>query len=132
MGRDEKYLPLYDLVDGVSLKDRGRAAITGKTEDLGKFKVPNLRNIVLTAPYMHNGMFRTLKEVIDFYNDPDKKIPHSINRDSTLSKPLGLTNREKTDLENFLRSLTDRRFFKNNAQISPQIYRKKVGFARGE
>ncbi|HMH22285.1 MAG TPA: hypothetical protein VK563_10935 [Puia sp.] len=58
-------------------------------------------------------MFRTLKEVIDFYNEPDKKVPQPINRDSVLSRPLGLTDRDKADLESFLRSLTDRRFAKN-------------------
>ena len=98
------------LFNGTSLNDSGRISISGKPDDLGKFKVPGLRNIVITSPYMHNGMFKTLKEVIDFYNEPDKIVPNAINRDSLLSTPLGLTDREKNDLQAFLMSLTDRRF----------------------
>ena len=95
------------------LNDSGRALISGKMEDLGKFKTPGLRNIAITAPYMHNGMFKSLMEVIEFYNDPGKIVPNSINRDSLLAKPLGLTNDEKKDLEAFLLSLTDKRFEKH-------------------
>lgn len=97
------------LYDGKQLNDAGRSAITHKTEDLGKFKVPGLRNVAATAPYMHNGMFKTLREVIDYYNDPIKFVAHPINTDSLLS-PLGLNEQEKTDLEAFLRTLTDDRF----------------------
>ncbi len=97
------------LFDGRALNDSGRAAITHRAEDIGKFKIGPLRNIALTAPYMHNGMFKTLREVIDYYDDPDKVVANPINRDSLLSKPLHLTEQEKTDLEHFLRSLTDRR-----------------------
>jgi cytochrome c peroxidase len=98
------------LYDGLRLTDSGRAGVTRKTVDLGKFKVPQLRNIALTAPYMHNGMFSTLREVIDYYNDPDKIVARPVNRDSLLSRPLHLTEGEKKDLEAFLRSLTDKRF----------------------
>ncbi|PUZ19693.1 cytochrome c peroxidase [Chitinophaga costaii] len=94
------------LFDGKQLNDSGRAAITHRATDLGKFKIGSLRNIAQTAPYMHNGMFKTLAEVIDYYNDPDKVVPHSINRDTLLQKPLSLTNREKQDLEAFLRTLS--------------------------
>ena len=55
---------------------------------------------------MHNGMFKTLREVIDYYNEPDRFVPNSINRDVLLNKPLNLSEQDKTDLENFLRSLT--------------------------
>lgn len=98
------------LYDGKTLTDSGRAAITKKPRDLGKFKIGPLRNVALTAPYMHNGMFKTLRQVIDYYDDPDKVVPHSIGRDSLLAKPLNLSEREKQDLESFLISLTDRRF----------------------
>lgn len=97
------------LFDGKTLADSGRAAITRNASDLGKFKIGPLRNIALTAPYMHNGMFKTLRDVIDYYNEPDKFVPSSINRDSLLAKPMQLTEQEKTDLENFLRTLTDKR-----------------------
>jgi cytochrome c peroxidase len=98
------------LFNGKTLNDSGVAAITKKPEDLGKFKTPGLRNIAITAPYMHNGMLKTLREVIEFYNDPEKIVPDAINRDSILSKPLGLTEQNKSDLEAFLLSLTDKRF----------------------
>jgi len=80
----------------------------------GNFKIAPLRNVAITAPYMHNGMFKTLKDVIEFYNDPGKIVPDAINRDSLLAKPLGLTEQEKSDLESFLISLTDKTFFSNN------------------
>ncbi len=98
------------LYDGQMLLDSGRAAITHQASDLGKFKIGALRNIALTPPYMHNGLFQTLRQVIDYYNDPDQVVPHARNRDPFLAQPLGLTEREKTDLESFLRALTDKRF----------------------
>ncbi len=102
------------LYNGKDLNDRGRFDVTGNTKDLGMFKTPGLRNIALTAPYMHNGMFKTLEEVIDYYNEPDKFVKDPINRDSLLKKPLGLTEGEKKDLKNFLLSLSDERFTKKN------------------
>lgn len=98
------------LFNGRHLNDSGRMAVSRNPHDLGKFKVPTLRNIEITAPYMHNGLFSTLKEVIDFYNDPGSVIPDAVNRDSILSKPLGLSIQEKADLEQFLIALTDKRF----------------------
>jgi cytochrome c peroxidase len=98
------------IYNGKDLNDEGRFKITGNPRDLGAFKTPGLRNIAQTAPYMHNGMHKTLREVIDYYNEPDKFISNAINRDSSLSKPLGLTDNEKKDLENFLLSLSDERF----------------------
>jgi cytochrome c peroxidase len=100
------------LFDGKELNDSGRAVITGNPCDIGRFKVAPLRNVAVTAPYMHNGMFKTLKEVIEFYNDPEKIVPGSINRDTTLLKPLGLSEIEKADLEAFLHTLTDKQFEK--------------------
>jgi cytochrome c peroxidase len=98
------------LFDGRTLRDSGRMKITGKKADIGKFKTPGLRNIAITAPYMHNGKFKTLEQVIDFYNDTRRIVPYSINRDTILNKPLGLTVQEKKDLVTFLRSLTDKSF----------------------
>jgi len=94
------------------LSDSGRFAITGDSTDLGKMKVPGLRNVALTAPYMHNGRFQTLEEVIEYYDQPDKFIHNPINRDTLLARPLGLTSEEKTDLKIFLEALTDRRFMR--------------------
>lgn len=98
------------LFNGKELNDSGRYKVSRKMEDIGRFKTPGLRNISMTAPYMHNGMHKTLREVIDYYNEPDKFVSNGINRDSLLNKPLGLTENEKKDLENFLLTLTDRRF----------------------
>lgn len=103
------------LFNAKDLNDKGRFLITKDPKDLGRFKIPGLRNIAQTAPYMHNGMFKTLREVIDYYNEPDKVVPNSINRDSLLNQPLNLTEQEKKDLENFLLSLSDERFIKKQA-----------------
>ncbi|MCU0348309.1 MAG: cytochrome-c peroxidase [Saprospiraceae bacterium] len=102
------------LFNGKDLNDVGRYAITKKPEDLGKFKVAGLRNVALTAPYMHNGQFKTLDEVIDFYNDPSRVVPDAINRDTTFAKPMNLTQWEKADLKAFLEAMTDDRFAKND------------------
>ena len=95
------------LFDGVKLVDKGRFDITKDPKDLGKFKVPGLRNVALTAPYMHNGMFKTLEEVIDYYSNPYDFVKNPINMDTLMIEPLNLTKQEKTDLVNFLHSLTD-------------------------
>jgi len=103
------------LFNGKELNDSGRFLITKDKSDLGKFKTPGLRNIAVTAPYMHNGMFATLEEVVDYYNDTQKKIPNSINTDTSLNKPLGLTDKEKKELVAFLKTLTDKKFEKNQS-----------------
>jgi len=98
------------LFNGKELNDSGRSVISKDMTDIGKFKTAQLRNIAVTGPYMHNGIFKTLKEVIEFYNDTEKIVPGNINRDTILAKPLGLTAYEINDLEAFLRSLTDKSF----------------------
>lgn len=96
------------LFNGQDLTDRGRYEITRDSSDLGKFKVPGLRNVALTAPYMHNGMFETLEEVIDFYSNPYDFISHPINLDTLMIEPLNFSDKQKEDLINFLHSLTDK------------------------
>lgn len=100
------------LFDGKKHNDSGRYVITKNKSDIGKFKVPGLRNIALTAPYMHDGSMKTLREVIDYYDNPGKMLPNGLNRDSVLLEPLGLTEQEKQDIEAFLLALTDDRFRK--------------------
>jgi len=100
------------LFDAKDLNDSGRSVVSRKAEDIGKFKTPSLRNVAITAPYMHNGIFKTLDEVIDFYNDTRRTIPNAINKDSLLLQPLGLTLEEKNELKAFLLSLTDKVFKK--------------------
>ncbi len=92
------------------LNDLGRFALTQDSSDLGKLKVPGLRNIAVTAPYMHNGQFKTLEEVVNYYDDPSQFVQGSINRDSLLAQPLQLSVQEKADLVAFLEALTDRRY----------------------
>ena len=82
--------------------DLGLYRITESPGDRWKFRTQTLRNISLTAPYMHNGRFDTLREVIDFYD----RGGVSNELLSPLIRPLGLTEREKLDLDAFLRSLT--------------------------
>lgn len=82
--------------------DLGRYEVTQKPEDRWKYKTPSLRNISLTAPYMHNGAFATLQQVVEFYN---RGGIANENLDP-LIKPLNLTALELTDLTAFLESLT--------------------------
>ena len=98
------------MFNSKTLNDSGRSLISKNHEDVGKFKTPSLRNIAVTAPYMHNGMFQTLEEVIEFYNDTEKIVPDPINKDSLLAKPFGLTKQEMDDLKAFLISLTDKQY----------------------
>jgi cytochrome c peroxidase len=101
------------LFNGKQHNDSGRYLVTKNLADIGRMKVPGLRNVAITAPYMHDGSFKTLREVIDYYDNPHALMPDGINRDSVLSKPLGLTEQDKQDLEAFLHALTDDQFIKN-------------------
>jgi len=106
---DFKNIGLYD---GDVLNDRGRFDITKDSNDLGKFKTPGLRNVAITAPYMHDGRFKSLLEVVEYYNNPTAFINNPLNIDSTLAVPLGLTKQEKLDLVAFMKTLTDKRYVK--------------------
>lgn len=89
------------------LKDIGRMKITGNPADSLKFKVPTLRNIQFTFPYMHDGRFKKLLEVVNHYTDG---IEHSPTLDARLQAPIVLRHEEKIDLVAFLLTLTDRDF----------------------
>ena len=95
------------LYDGTTLVDKGRYEITKDSSDLGKFKVPGLRNVSLTAPYMHDGMLKTLEEVVDYYSNPYDFVEDPINLDTLMIDPLNFTDQQKKDLVNFMHSLTD-------------------------
>lgn len=99
------------LFNGQDLNDSGRILISRSNDDLGKFKTPGLRNVAVTAPYMHNGMFATLEDVIEYYNEPSRFVSNAENTDKALLKPLGLTQREKKDLVAFLKTLTDKKYY---------------------
>lgn len=87
---------------GPQKEDLGRYNITLRESDKGAFKTPTLRSITETAPYMHDGAFATLEEVIDFLDKGGEANPQL----SHLMKPLGLSPQEKTDLIAFLQALT--------------------------
>lgn len=86
--------------------DPGRFKLTGLEEDRALFKTPSLRNVAVTAPYMHDGSFKSLEEVVEHYNSGGQGHP---NQDP-LVRPLGLTVEERAELVAFLRSLTDEEF----------------------
>lgn len=94
--------------------DAGRYNVVAFSQNIGKFKVPTLRNIALTSPYMHDGSLATLEEVVEHYNSGGKS---HINQ-SVHVKPLNLNQQEKTDLINFLKTLTDYEFI-NNPDFRP-------------
>jgi cytochrome c peroxidase len=83
-------------------EDRGRGAVTGRAEDAGAFKTPTLRNVALTAPYMHDGSLSTLEAVVEFYNRGGGGRP-GVDRDVV---PLGLDPEARQALVAFLRALT--------------------------
>jgi cytochrome c peroxidase len=86
--------------------DPGRAGVTGSAADEGRFKTPTLRNVEMSSPYMHDGRFYGLEEVLRHYNSGGKPHPGA----DSLMRPLGLTAQEITDLAAFLESLTDEAF----------------------
>lgn len=90
-------------------KDSGRMRLTKLESDRARFKVPTLRNIALTAPYMHSGSFQTLEDVIEHYNSGGKIHTNK----SPVIKPLNLSSTEKQELVEFLKSLTDPSFVHN-------------------
>jgi len=87
---------------GPMKEDLGRYDVTRHEYDKGAFKTPTLRSVIESAPYMHDGAFNTLEEVVDFYDKGGNANPQL----SALIKPLGLSPNEKTELISFLKALT--------------------------
>lgn len=100
--------------------DKGLFEVTGNENDIGKFKTPTLRNIEFTAPYMHDGRFETLEEVIDFYSHG---VQWSPTIDPLMKKVdqggVQLTEDEKQYLLAFLKTLTDTTFINNPDYADP-------------
>lgn len=103
------------------LNDLGREEVSGNSLDRYKFKVPSLRNVALTAPYMHDGRFGSLESVLNFYNDgmvdsqtidPLLKNNHSVG--------LSLSSKEKKLIIQFLNTLTDFEFIQNPKYKNPE------------
>lgn len=97
---------------GLAYKDKGMGDALNDSSEDGKFKVSTLRNIALTAPYMHNGVFKTLKEAVNFYNtrDTDSKwaapeVSKNVNKDEL--GDLKLSDNEVDDIVAFLNTLSD-------------------------
>ncbi|MCC6369527.1 MAG: cytochrome-c peroxidase [Bacteroidia bacterium] len=111
-GNTEKELKL--------LPDRGRELVTKKMTDIGKFRIPTLRNIGLTAPYMHNGIHDNLEHVINFYSDGiqvNNNIDGRIN--NAHAGGVHFTTIEKRKIALFLLTLTDSSFITNKAFSNP-------------
>lgn len=106
----------------ISPTDIGREAFTLNKIDKGRFRVPTLRNILLTAPYMHDGRFDTIEEVLDHYSDhiqSSENLSNFIAYDKVNNQQLSLTKDEKIAIIAFLSMLTDSSFISNPAFSNP-------------
>ncbi len=101
------------LDDDANFTDIGREDVTGEASDRAKFKVPSLRNVELTAPYMHDGRFKTLEEVVDHYNLVTSSSTMDASFQQQLPDGLLLSDEDKAALVAFLKTLTDRKFIEN-------------------
>lgn len=106
-----------------ALKDYGRYRVTNNPLDSLKFKVPTLRNIEFSTPYMHDGRFKKLSQVMNHYTN---EIKESKSLSSELQRPIVLTSNEKVDIIAFLFTLTDKSFLFN-----PDYYYPKEIFSQG-
>lgn len=95
--------------------DRGHGEVTGVQMDIGRFRVPTLRNIEFSAPYMHDGRFETLEEVIEHYNSGG----HFFENIDPNMRPLDLNEEEKCALIAFLLTLSDQEFMENEKFSNP-------------
>jgi cytochrome c peroxidase len=100
-----------------TLNDFGRVKVSNKPSDSLKFKVPTLRNIEFSYPYMHDGRFKRLSEVLNHYTSG---IAQSKTLAIQLQKPIILTSNEKVDLIAFLLTLTDKEFLFNSKYAYPR------------
>lgn len=103
-------------------EDKGRAIITEFDPDIGKFAVPSLRNVELTDPYMHDGRFRTLEQVLTHYQQEVKDSP-SLDPLLRQGEALGiaLSDDDKADIIEFLKALTDRTFTQDKRFSNPFV-----------
>jgi len=115
---------LYDVDGhgGYPRTDQGLIEVTHRAADMGKFRVPTLRNVALTAPYMHDGSLPSLDAVLDHYVQGGHK---SAKEDSRV-RPFDLSAAERADLLAFLGSLTDREFVDNSEFSAPKDPRPPI------
>ena len=102
-------------------EDKGLGALTGRAEDNGKFKIPNLRNVELTAPYMHDGRFASLEDAIDHYNGGIRNHPNLDHRLKENGRPIffDIPEEDKVALVAFLKTLTDYNFVSDPKYSNP-------------
>ena len=107
-------------------EDRGLFVVTGNQNDQARFRIPSLRNVELRAPYMHNGRFKTLEEVVEFYNRGGDFPGPNTNRARV--RPLNLNAQQKADLIAFMkRPLTDPRVAAEQAPFDrPMLYTESM------
>ena len=105
------------LVLHPTLKDAGRMKITNNPEDSMKFKVPSLRNVALSFPYMHDGRFYSFDQVLRHYSSGIVKNP---GLDPLLINMIALSPADKTNIKAFLKTLTDSAFVKDKRFAQPQ------------
>jgi cytochrome c peroxidase len=118
-----------DAAGAYPTPNTGLQAITGVASDMGKFKVPSLRNIEVTFPYMHDGTVATLSDAIDHYAAGGRTITSGTNAGVGSANPyksplvggFTISDAEKSDLIAFLRSLTDSTFLTNPRFTNPWI-----------
>ncbi|MCU0433497.1 MAG: cytochrome-c peroxidase [Bacteroidia bacterium] len=111
---------LDSIFNPFAYPDAGRGKITGKTTDYGKFKTPSLRNLAFTAPYMHDGRFATLEEVVNFYS-------HGVHSSANVDSRMGtvrtggaqLTPLQQKQLVAFLLTLSDSAFVNDRRFAAP-------------
>lgn len=99
--------------------DIGLEKVTGNSEDRGKFRSASLRNLVFTAPYMHDGRFNTLEEVVEFYNSGASRVYPADGNITKHTDGLHLTEQDKADLVAFLKSITDSTLIVNPGYLHP-------------
>lgn len=102
-----------------TLLDMGRMKVTGRMEDSLKFKVPSLRNVTLTAPYMHDGRLYTLSQVVEHYRNKINNNQPTI--DSLLKNKISISNQERVDLISFLYTLTDEEMLHDKRYKAPEV-----------
>jgi cytochrome c peroxidase len=110
----------------MSYRDQGLADLTGNSADNGKFKIPSLRNIEYTAPYMHDGRFQTLEEVIEHYSSQIVNHPSlhpDLKDENGVAKVLNISDHEKQALIAFLRSLSDRSVISDPKFSDPFVHK---------
>jgi cytochrome c peroxidase len=107
--------------------NRGVFELSGKAQDMGKFRAPSLRNVAVTAPYMHDGSIATLEQVLDFYAAGGRNITEGVHAGDGRNNPfkselvtlIELNEQEKADIVAFLKTLTDDEFLHNPKFANP-------------